>query len=53
MPGLISEDLDRRIGMIETSLNKLGMILDSLQGDVMQVNKATKEVLLECKLHAS
>lgn len=33
--------------MMETSLNKFGMILDSVQSDVMQVNKGIKEVSLE------
>ncbi|XP_022757351.1 protein PAIR1-like isoform X3 [Durio zibethinus] len=42
-----SEELERRLSMIETSLNRFGMILDSVQSDVMQVNKGTKEVLLE------
>ncbi|KAF9613951.1 hypothetical protein IFM89_013486 [Coptis chinensis] len=43
----ISEELEHRMGMVENSLNRFGMILDSVQGDVMQVNKAVKEVLLE------
>ncbi|XP_031275855.1 protein PAIR1 [Pistacia vera] len=43
----ISEELERRIGMMETSLNRFGMILDSIQSDVIQVNKGTKEVMLE------
>ncbi|XP_051147292.1 putative recombination initiation defects 3 [Andrographis paniculata] len=42
-----SEELDNRIGMMETSLSRLGMILDSVQNDIMQVNKVTKEVALE------
>ncbi|KAL5572861.1 hypothetical protein UlMin_022458 [Ulmus minor] len=42
-----SEELEHRIGIIETSLTRFGMVLDSLQSDVMQVNKGTKEVLLE------
>ncbi|XP_038708747.1 putative recombination initiation defects 3 isoform X3 [Tripterygium wilfordii] len=45
--GQISEELEHRIGMIETSLNRFGMILDSVQGDIIQVNRGTKEVLLE------
>ena len=44
--GQISEELEHRIGIMETSLNRFGMILDSVQSDVMQVNKGTKEVLL-------
>ncbi|XP_059443182.1 putative recombination initiation defects 3 isoform X2 [Corylus avellana] len=42
-----SEELEHRIGLMETSLSRLGMILDSLQSDVMQVNRGTKEVSLE------
>ncbi|XP_038996543.1 putative recombination initiation defects 3 [Hibiscus syriacus] len=42
-----SEELEHRMSVIETSLNRFGMILDSVQSDVMQVNKGTKEVLLE------
>ncbi|CAL5331642.1 unnamed protein product [Camellia sinensis] len=43
----ISEELERRIGIIETSLNRFGMILDSVQSDIMHVNKGTKEALME------
>ncbi|XP_010255343.1 PREDICTED: protein PAIR1 isoform X2 [Nelumbo nucifera] len=43
----VSEELDNRIGLMETSVNRLGMILDSIQSDIMQVNKAIKEVSLE------
>ncbi|KAJ4728273.1 Protein PAIR1-like protein [Melia azedarach] len=43
----ISGELERRIGMMETSLNRFGMILDSVQNDVVQVNRGSKEVLLE------
>lgn len=35
--------------MMETSLSKFSMILDSVQGDIMQVNKGTKEVSVESK----
>ncbi|KAG6437705.1 hypothetical protein SASPL_102631 [Salvia splendens] len=45
----INEELEHRIGTIENSLSRLGLILDSLQGDIMQVNKGTKEVALESK----
>lgn len=51
--GQISEELERRIGMMETSLNRFGMILDSVQSDVMQVNRGTKEVMLEGELSNS
>ncbi|KAK4578240.1 hypothetical protein RGQ29_028394 [Quercus rubra] len=43
----ISEEFEHRIGLMETSLSRFGMILDSVQSDVMQVNKGTKEVSLE------
>ena len=33
--------------MMETSLSRFGMILDSVQSDIMQVNKGTKELVLE------
>ncbi|KAG5565769.1 hypothetical protein RHGRI_001627 [Rhododendron griersonianum] len=42
-----SEELERRIGMMETSLNRFGTIMDSVQSDIMQVNKGTKEALME------
>ncbi|TYH58673.1 hypothetical protein ES332_D08G171400v1 [Gossypium tomentosum] len=42
-----SEELEHRLSVIETSLNRFGMILDSVQSDIMQVNKGTKELLLE------
>ncbi|KAG8663796.1 putative recombination initiation defects 3 isoform X2 [Manihot esculenta] len=43
----INEELEHRIGMLETSLNKFGKILGAVQSDVMQVNKGMKEVSLE------
>ncbi|KAL9348314.1 hypothetical protein Peur_059680 [Populus x canadensis] len=43
----INEELQHRIGMMETSLTKFGMILDSIQSDVMQVKKGIKEASLE------
>ncbi|CAL5400997.1 unnamed protein product [Camellia sinensis] len=46
----VSEELERRIGIMETSLNRFGMILDSVQSDIMQVNKGTKEVLMEMEV---
>lgn len=35
--------------MMETSLSRFGMILDSIQSDIMQVNKGRKELALESK----
>lgn len=43
----VSEELERRIGLIETSLNRFGINLDSVQSDIMQVNRGSKEILLE------
>nr|XP_009629846.1 putative recombination initiation defects 3 isoform X1 [Nicotiana tomentosiformis]XP_009629847.1 putative recombination initiation defects 3 isoform X1 [Nicotiana tomentosiformis] len=43
----ITEELEHKIGMVETSLSRLGMILDSVQSDIMQVNRGTKEILME------
>nr|GMC89534.1 protein PAIR1 [Ipomoea batatas] len=43
----MSQELEHRIGVMETSLSRLGMILDSYQNDIMQVNRGTKEILLE------
>ncbi|GAA0141918.1 hypothetical protein LIER_02950 [Lithospermum erythrorhizon] len=42
-----SEELDHKIGVIETTLSRMGMILDSIQGDIMQVKQGKKEVVLE------
>lgn len=49
MPDQINEELEYRIGMMETSLSRFGMILDSIQSDIMQVNKGRKELALESK----
>jgi len=49
LPGQVSEELENRFRQMESSLNRLGMILDSVQSDVMQVNRAVKEVSLESK----
>ncbi|KAF8108396.1 hypothetical protein N665_0109s0022 [Sinapis alba] len=43
----LSEEFDQRFRMMETSLSKFGMMLDSVQSDIMQANRGTKEVLLE------
>uniref|UniRef100_A0A803KZA1 Protein PAIR1 n=1 Tax=Chenopodium quinoa TaxID=63459 RepID=A0A803KZA1_CHEQI len=43
----LSDELEHKISMMDTSLNRLGMILDSVQADIMQVNKGTKELSLE------
>lgn len=51
MTGQVSEEVERRIGLMETSISRLGMILDSVQSDVMQVNRSVKEVLLGSEYH--
>lgn len=43
----VSEELERRLGLMETSLNRIGINLDSVQSDIMQVNRGSKEILLE------
>ncbi|XP_078445749.1 putative recombination initiation defects 3 [Wolffia australiana] len=43
----VSEELEHRVGSMESSLTRLGRTLDAVQNDVMQVNKTVKEVLLE------
>ncbi|KAL5981464.1 hypothetical protein ACLOJK_015526 [Asimina triloba] len=45
--GHVSEQLEHRMGLMENSLSRLGMVLDSVQSDVMQVNKAVKDASLE------
>lgn len=35
---------------METSLNRIGINLDSVQSDIMQVNRGSKEILLEGEL---
>lgn len=47
----ISEELEQRFGMMETSLSRFGMMLDSIQSDIMQANRGTKEVFLESKFY--
>ncbi|GAB2245028.1 hypothetical protein Droror1_Dr00000521 [Drosera rotundifolia] len=45
--GQTNEDLDHRIATIEMSLGRFGIILDSVQSDVMQISKGTKGISLE------
>ncbi|XP_074279872.1 putative recombination initiation defects 3 [Silene latifolia] len=42
----LSGELEHKVATMETLLSRLGMILDSVQADVMQVNKGTKELSL-------
>lgn len=43
----MSEEFEHRIGTIESSLSRFGLMLESLQTDVMQVNKGTKELTMD------
>ncbi|KAJ9563408.1 hypothetical protein OSB04_008568 [Centaurea solstitialis] len=43
----IGEEFEHRIGTIESSLSKFGLMLESLQTDIMQVNKGTKELAMD------
>jgi membrane protease subunit (stomatin/prohibitin family) len=43
----VNEELDQRLRHLETVLSRMGMIIDSVQSDVMQISRAVKEVLLE------
>ncbi|RWW30156.1 hypothetical protein BHE74_00002719, partial [Ensete ventricosum] len=45
----VSEELEHKLRHIESSINRVGMILDSVQSDVMQVNRAAKELSLEAE----
>lgn len=49
----ISKIMKSKIGLIATSLNRFGVILNSVQSDVMQVSKAVKEASLESKYPVS
>lgn len=44
--GQTNEEIEHRIGMVEISLSRFGMILERVQGDIMQVNKGTKEIAM-------
>ncbi|CAH1434314.1 unnamed protein product [Lactuca virosa] len=45
--GQMSDELEHRIGTIESSLNRFGLMLESLQTDVMHVNKGSKELTMD------
>ncbi|KAL9234474.1 hypothetical protein vseg_009344 [Gypsophila vaccaria] len=42
----VSDELEHKIATMETVLSRLGLIVDSVQADIMQVNKGTKELSL-------
>lgn len=43
----MGEEFEHRIGTIESSLSRFGLMLESLQTDIMQVNKGTKELAMD------
>ncbi|XP_076950292.1 putative recombination initiation defects 3 [Bidens hawaiensis] len=43
----MSEEFERRIGAIESSLSRFGLMMESLQTDILQVNKGTKELTMD------
>nr|GFC52834.1 recombination initiation defects 3 [Tanacetum cinerariifolium] len=43
----MSEEVGHRIGTIESSLSRFGLMLESLQTDIMQVNRGTKELAID------
>ncbi|KAG6523486.1 putative recombination initiation defects 3 [Zingiber officinale] len=43
----VTEELEHKLRLIESSISRVGMIVDSVQSDVMQVNRAVKELSLD------
>ncbi|KAE8817796.1 protein PAIR1 [Hordeum vulgare] len=43
----VNEDVERKFHHVASSVHKMGMILDSVQNDVMQLNRAMKEASLD------
>ncbi|KAH9604118.1 hypothetical protein KSS87_010458 [Heliosperma pusillum] len=46
----LNDELEHKFATMETMLSRLGMIVDSVQSDIMQVNKGTKELSLAGKI---
>ena len=44
-----TEDVERKFQHMASSVHKVGVVLDSVQNDVMQLNRAMKEAALDCK----
>uniref|UniRef100_A0A0E0K7K5 Protein PAIR1 n=1 Tax=Oryza punctata TaxID=4537 RepID=A0A0E0K7K5_ORYPU len=42
-----NEDVERKFQHLASSVNKMGMVVDSVQSDVMQLNRAMKEASLD------
>ncbi|KAM0926325.1 hypothetical protein ACQ4PT_003440 [Festuca glaucescens] len=43
----VNEDVERKFQHVASSVHKMGMVLDSVQNDVMQLNRAMKEASLD------
>ncbi|KAM0926324.1 hypothetical protein ACQ4PT_003440 [Festuca glaucescens] len=48
--GQVNEDVERKFQHVASSVHKMGMVLDSVQNDVMQLNRAMKEASLDCSI---
>ncbi|KAH9302524.1 hypothetical protein KI387_014107, partial [Taxus chinensis] len=46
-PDRISEELEQRLSSVDTALNRVLQVFNSVQSDLQQVNKAVKEISLE------
>ena len=47
--GQVNEEVERKFQHLASSVHKMVMILDSVQNDVMQLNRGMKEASLDCK----
>ena len=47
--GRVNEDAERRFQLLSGSVHKVGMVLDSVQTDVIQLNRTMKDASVECK----
>lgn len=43
----MSEEVEHRLGTIESSLSRFGLMLEAIQTDIMQVNRGTKELAID------
>uniref|UniRef100_A0A0A9EPR4 Uncharacterized protein n=1 Tax=Arundo donax TaxID=35708 RepID=A0A0A9EPR4_ARUDO len=44
-----NEDVEHKFRYLESSVHKTGMVLDSVQNDVIGLNRAMKDAKLDCK----
>ena len=47
--GRVNEDAECRFQQLSGSVHKVGMVLDSVQTDVIQLNRTMKDASVECK----